>query len=121
MSPGSSSGRRAGGLCFRSITQANTTHTWDPGVHNQTLAFTLKGLIAKPKQSRRDQHTGEHIKRPKRADHGGKMSIKSGSERENTEGIMLMRKGTGSGKSIYGKRVSVVLCSCAGSSGRKTV
>lgn len=40
-----------------------------PNTNTQTH---LKGLIAKPRQSRRDQDTGDDIKRPKRADQGGK-------------------------------------------------
>lgn len=52
MSPGYSSGRRAGGLSFRSITQGSTTHTWELDVHaqTQTLVHALKGLITKPQQ-----------------------------------------------------------------------
>lgn len=70
MSPGYSSGRKAGGLSFRSITQGITTHTWDLDAHTltQTHMHTLKGLITKPQQIRRDQDTGEDIKRPKKTE-----------------------------------------------------
>lgn len=68
MSPGYSSGWRAGGWSFTSIMQDNTTHTWDQTpntlIQALTLMYTLKGLIIKPLQSGRDHDTGDNIKRP---------------------------------------------------------
>lgn len=96
MSPGYSSGRRAGGLCFSSITRGRAAHTWDGDLHTltQTRAHSCSYGVNHwaISEQERSRHGGKHQEtKEKSGDQGGKMSIwnKKRGEKKAEENISL--------------------------------